>query len=171
MTCSGTGSATGTVGHDSGVPKIERAGRRRPIDPRLITAAGLATEMAALVKYSSATPRSVDAYLQNLATTVYLPASGPASMSLMLGWRQSPRSHASPSEHVGASPRAAEGAANSRTRHGPIGGPLSRAKGGRSQCFPGKLRRLETRSCAPLARPSKLAMRIRFSSPAQQRRP
>ena len=33
-------------------------------------------------------------------------------------------------------------------------------------CFPGKLRKLETRSCTPRARPSKLAMRVRFSSPA-----
>ena len=30
-----------------------------------------------------------------------------------------------------------------------IGGPLSRAKGGHSRCFPGKPRKLETRSCAP----------------------
>jgi hypothetical protein len=37
----------------------------------------LATEMAAWVKDSSATPRSVDAYLRNLATTVsVLPRSG-----------------------------------------------------------------------------------------------
>ena len=32
--------------------------------------------------------------------------------------------------------------------------------------FPGKLPKLKTRSCAPRARPSKLVMRVRFSSPA-----
>jgi hypothetical protein len=80
----------------------------------------LATEMAAWVKDSSATPRSVDAYLRNLATTVSaLPARpGPASISLMLGRRQSPLSHTSPSEHVVP----VEGAANARTRHGPLAG-------------------------------------------------
>jgi hypothetical protein len=49
-----------------------------------------------------------------------------------------------------------------------ISGPLSRAKAGHSRCLRGTFRSLKARLDAPWAQPSKLVMRVRFSSPALQ---
>jgi hypothetical protein len=119
----GTGSATGTVGMIPAYRRSSELAERRPSDPRLITAAGSGDGdggVGEIQQCHTAVGRRLFTEPGNHG--LVLPAPGPASMSLILGWRQSPPSHASPSEQVGASPRAVEGAANSRTRHGPLAG-------------------------------------------------